>query len=34
MVVGIAAGQVKARMDHTKAIAPVKRKRSVRRRSS
>jgi hypothetical protein len=34
MVVGIAAGEVKARMDHKKVIVPVKRKRSVRRRIS
>jgi hypothetical protein len=34
MVVGIAAGEVKARMDHKKVIVPVKRKRSVRRRTS
>jgi hypothetical protein len=34
MVVGIAAGEVKARMDHKKAVVPVKKKRAVKRRVS
>jgi hypothetical protein len=34
MVVGIAAGEVKARMDHTKAIVPVKKKRAGKRGAS